>query len=58
MKIDTDTFIKIKIFTLLEGSGMKPLDAIICLHDIELLMLKTLNDMLYNDDKESEDEDE
>lgn len=56
MKIDTDTIVSIKIVNLLKESGMKPLDAIICLHAVEAVMLKTIKDL--TDDKESEDEDE
>lgn len=52
-----DTLVGIKIIKLLQESGMEPLDAIICLHDIESSMLKTLRDMC-NDEDESEDEDE
>lgn len=57
MKINTDTIVKIKIVTLLKESGMEPLDAIMCLHGIEAVMLKTVRDMCSDDD-ESEDEDE
>lgn len=58
MKIDTDTLVSIKIVTLLKGSGMKPLDAIMCLHGIEASMLKVIRDMCNSDDEESEDDDE
>lgn len=57
MKINTDTIVKIKIVTLLKESGMEPLDAIMCLHGIEAVMLETVRDMCSDDD-ESEDEDE
>lgn len=57
MKINTDTLVSIKIVTLLKESGMKPMDAIICLHGIESSMLKLIRDMC-NDDEESEDDDE
>lgn len=57
MKIDTDTLVSIKIVKLLKESGMKPMDAIICLHGIESSMLKVIRDMC-SDDEESEDEDE
>lgn len=58
MKIDTDTMVGIKIVTLLKESGMEPMDAIICLHDIESSMIKVLRDMMSKDDDESEDDDE
>lgn len=58
MKINTDTIVKIKIVTLLKESGMKPMDAIICLHGIESSMIKVLRDMMSKDDDESEDDDE
>lgn len=58
MKINTDTIVKIKIVTLLKESGMEPMDAIICLHGIELSMIKVLRDMMSKDDDESEDDDE
>ena len=58
MKIDTDTMVSIKIVNLLKESGMKPMDAIICLHGIELSMLKVIRDMCNGDDEESEDDDE
>lgn len=57
MKIDTDTMVSIKIVNLLKESGMEPLDAIMCLHNLESSMLKVIRDML-NDDEESEDDDE
>lgn len=61
MKIDTDTtdtMVKLKIVNLLKESGMKPIDAILCLHSLEASMLKVIRDMLCDDDKESEDDDE
>lgn len=59
MKINTDTLVSIKIVTLLKESGMEPLDAIMCLHGIEAVMLETVRDICNkDDDDESEDEDE
>ena len=58
MKIDTDTIVSIKIVNLLKESGMEPLDAIMCLHSLELSMLEMLRDMCNGDDEESEDDDE
>lgn len=58
MKIDKDTMVSIKIVNLLKESGMEPLDAIMCLHNLESSMLKVIRDMCNGDDEESEDDDE
>lgn len=57
MKIDTDTMVSIKIVNLLKESGMEPLDAIMCLHNLKSSMLEVIRDMC-NGDEESEDDDE
>ena len=56
MEIKNDLKVSLKIVTILKESGMKPMDAIICLHGIESSMLKVIRDMC-SDDEESEDED-
>jgi hypothetical protein len=53
-----DVKVSIEIIKLLKESGMKPMDAIICLHGIESSMIKVLRDMMSKDDDESEDDDE
>ncbi len=53
-----DVKVSVEIIKLLKESGMEPMDAIICLHGIELSMIKVLRDMMSKDDDESEDDDE
>ncbi|WP_298461340.1 hypothetical protein [uncultured Mitsuokella sp.] len=55
MEIKNDFKVSLKIVTILKESGMKPMDAIICLHGIESSMLKVIRDMC-NDDEKREDE--
>lgn len=56
MKINTDMLVSIKIINLLKESGMDPFDAIMCLHDIEASMIKTIRDMCNDDESEDDEE--